>query len=140
LQELRLEDLILGQSAERTHGVTEADIAAYAAVSGDDNPVHLDESYAARTQFKGRIAHGMLAVGYLSAALGTQLPGPGAIYLSQSLKFRRPVRIGDVVTARVRITAIDADSGRVTLETLCLVGDKTVVEGEAVVLVGRRST
>ena len=68
------------------------------------------------------------------------LPGPGAIYLSQSLKFRRPVRIGDVVTARVRITAIDADSGRVTLETLCLVGDKTVVEGEAVVLVGRRST
>ena len=139
MQELRLEDLILGQSAERAHAVTEADIVAFAAVSGDDNPVHLDESYAAQTQFKGRIAHGMLAVGYLSAVMGTQLPGPGAIYLSQTLKFRRPVRIGDLVTARVRITAIDDDSGRITLETLCLVADRTVVEGEAVVMVGRRS-
>jgi 3-hydroxybutyryl-CoA dehydratase len=139
LGELRLEDLSVGQCAERTHTVTEADLIAFAAVSGDDNALHLDEAYAATTKFKGRIAHGMLAAGYLSAVLGTQMPGPGAVYLTQSLRFRRPVRIGDAVTARVRITAIDADRARVTLETLCLVDDKTVVEGEAVVMVDRRS-
>jgi 3-hydroxybutyryl-CoA dehydratase len=139
LGELRLEDLSLGQSAERVHAVTEADLVAFAAVSGDNNPLHLDEAYAASTPFNGRIAHGMLAASYLSAVLGTQLPGPGSVYLSQSLRFRRPVRIGDAVTARVRITAIDTAKARVTLETVCLVDDKTVVEGEAVVMVERRS-
>jgi 3-hydroxybutyryl-CoA dehydratase len=139
LGELCLEDLSVGQSAERSHAVTEADLTAFAEVSGDTNPLHLDESYAAGTPFKGRIAHGMLAAGYLSAVLGTQLPGPGSVYLSQSLRFRRPVRIGDVVTARVRIAAIDQDKGRVTLETVCLVADKAVIEGEAVVMVARRS-
>ena len=91
---LRLEDLSIGQSAERVHAVTEADIVAFAAVSGDTNPLHLDEAYAAKTPFKGRIAHGMLGASYLSAVLGTELPGPGAVYLSQSLRFRRPIRIG----------------------------------------------
>jgi 3-hydroxybutyryl-CoA dehydratase len=118
--------------------VTEADIKAFAAVSGDDNPLHLDEAYAARTPFKGRIAHGLLAASYVSAVLGTQLPGPGAVYLSQSLRFRRPVRIGDTVTARVSIAAIDAEKKRVTLETVCLVDGKTVVDGEAVIMVERR--
>lgn len=139
MRALCLEDLSLGQSAERSHTVTDADIAAFAAVSGDTNPLHLDEAYAAGTPFKGRIAHGMLAAGYLSAVLGTELPGPGAVYLTQNLRFRRPVRIGDRVTARVRITAIDEAKSRVTLETVCLVGDKPVVEGEAVVMVERRS-
>jgi 3-hydroxybutyryl-CoA dehydratase len=138
LQERRLEDLSVGQTAERRHVVTEADIDAFAAVSGDVNPVHLDADYAARTRFGGRIAHGMLAASYLSALLGVDLPGPGAIYLSQSLRFRRPVRIGDEVAARVTIVGIDAERGRVTLETVCLVGDKSVVEGEAVVMVERR--
>ena len=136
---LCLEDLSVGLSAERSHTVTEADIAAFAVVSGDDNPLHLDEAYAAATPFKGRIAHGMLAAGYLSAVLGTQLPGPGSVYLTQSLRFRRPVRIGDVVTARVKVIAIDTDKARVTLETVCLVADKTVIDGEAVVMVERRS-
>ncbi len=135
---VHLEDLSVGQSAERVHQVTEADIEAFAAVSGDTNPVHMDEAYAAATQFKGRIAHGMLGASYLSALLGNDLPGPGSVYLSQSLRFRRPIRIGDVVTARVRVTAIDADKARVTLETLCLVDDKTAVDGEAVVMVARR--
>ena len=139
MQERRLEDLSVGQTAERRHVVTEADIDAFAAVSGDVNPVHLDADYAARTRFGGRIAHGMLAASYLSALLGVDLPGPGAIYLSQSLRFRRPVRIGDEVAARVTIVGIDAERGRVTLETVCLVGDKSVVEGEAVVMVERRS-
>jgi 3-hydroxybutyryl-CoA dehydratase len=139
LQERRLEDLSVGQTAERRHTVSEADIAAFAAVSGDTNPVHLDAAYAARTRFGSRIAHGMLAASYLSAVLGVDLPGPGAIYLSQSLRFRRPVRIGDEVVARVTIAAIDAERGRVNLETVCVVGDKSVVEGEAVVMVERRS-
>jgi 3-hydroxybutyryl-CoA dehydratase len=136
---LRLEDLSVGQSAEHVHEVTEADIDAFAAVSGDANPLHMDEAYAAATPFKGRIAHGMLGASYLSAVLGNDLPGPGSVYLSQSLRFRRPIRIGDVVTARVRVVAIDADKARVTLETLCLVDDKTAVDGEAVVMVARRS-
>ena len=136
---LRLEDLSVGQSAERVHAVTEADVVAFAAVSGDTNPLHLDAAYAAKTTFKGRIAHGMLGASYLSAVLGTELPGPGAVYLSQSLRFRRPIRIGDVVTARVRVAAIDTTKARVTLETICLVDDKAAVDGEAVVMVERRS-
>jgi 3-hydroxybutyryl-CoA dehydratase len=133
-----LEDLGVGQSAERSHVVTEADISAFAAVSGDDNPVHMDEAFAATTQFKGRIAHGILSATYISAILGTQLPGPGSIYLSQALRFRRPVRIGDEVTSKVVVSSIDAERGRVTLETVCCVAGKTVIDGEAVVMVPRR--
>lgn len=133
-----LEDLSVGQSARRTHAVTEADIQAFAAVSGDDNPLHLDEAYAATTAFKGRIAHGMLSASYISAILGVDLPGAGAIYLSQNLRFRRPVRIGDTVETEVTVAAIDADKARVTLETVCSVAGKTVVDGEAVVMVARR--
>lgn len=133
-----LEDLSVGQSAERSHVVTEADIAAFAEVSGDFNPVHMDEAFAARTQFGGRIAHGILSATYISAVLGETLPGHGAIYISQALRFRRPVRIGDEVTARVTVTALDADRARVSLDTACLVDGKTVIEGEAVLMVPRR--
>ncbi len=135
---LFLEDLGIGQTAELQHTVTDADIRAFAAVSGDDNPVHLDEAYAATTPFKTRIAHGMLSAGYISAVLGTRLPGPGAIYLSQTMNFRRPVRIGDEVLTRATVSAIDAERSRVTLATVCEVGGKAVVEGEAVVMVPRR--
>ncbi len=107
MQGAYLEDLEIGQTAELRRTVTEHDIEAFAEVTGDENPVHLDEAYAAATQFKGRIAHGMLSAGYISAVLGTQLPGPGAIYVSQTLNFRRPVRIGDEVTAEVKVTSID---------------------------------
>ena len=127
-----LEDLEVGQTAELRRTVAAADLDAFAAVTGDTNPVHLDEAYAAATPFKGRIAHGMLSAGYISAVLGTRLPGPGAVYVSQSLSFRRPVRIGD------EVTAIDAARGRVTFATTCVVAGKTVVEGEAVVVVPRR--
>ncbi|HLY80375.1 MAG TPA: MaoC family dehydratase [Caulobacteraceae bacterium] len=140
MQGAYLEDLEIGQTAELRRTVAESDIQAFAAVTGDENPVHLDEAYAAATQFKGRIAHGMLSAGYISAVLGTQLPGPGAIYVSQTLNFRRPVRIGDEVTAEVKITAIDPARGRVTFATACVVAGKTVVEGEAVVIVPRRPT
>jgi len=134
-----LEDLIVGQTAERAHTVQATDIEGFAAVSGDRNPVHMDEAYAAGTPFKGRIAHGMLSAAYISAVLGMDLPGPGAIYLSQTLSFKRPVRIGDAVTARVTVAAIDADKARVTFKTQCLVNGKAVVDGEAVVMVPRRA-
>lgn len=133
-----LEDMTVGQSAERTHVVTEADIAAFAEVSGDFNPVHMDEAFAATTRFQGRIAHGMLSATYISAVLGETLPGNGSIYVSQALSFKRPVRIGDEVTARVTVTALDVDKARVSLDTVCLVGGKAVIEGQAVLMVPRR--
>lgn len=135
---LFLEELSVGQSDELTRTVTEKDIASFAEVTGDNNPVHLDEAYAAATPFKTRIAHGMLSAGYISAVIGTKLPGPGAIYIGQALRFKRPVKIGDVVTAKATITAIDTEKARVTLETVCTVDGKPVVEGEATIMVPRR--
>ena len=138
MQGLYFEDLAVGQSAELTRTVEAADIDAFAAVSGDTNPVHLDEAYARTTAFQGRIAHGLLTGAYISAVLGTRLPGPGAIYMSQSLRFRRPVKIGDAVTARVTVTALDERRGHATLSTICQVNGRAVVDGEAVVVVPRR--
>jgi len=136
---LYLEDLSLGQSVEMAHTVSDDDIRAFAAVSGDNNPVHLDDAYAAATPFKTRIAHGMLSAGYISAVLGTRLPGPGSIYISQTMNFKRPVRIGDEVITRATVSSIDAERARVTLSTVCEVAGKPVVEGEAVVMVPRRN-
>ena len=138
MQGLYFDELSVGQAAETTHVVGAADIEAFAAVSGDHNPVHMDEAFAKATPFGGRIAHGMLAAAYISAVLGNQLPGPGAIYLSQSLRFRRPVKIGDPVTAIVTVKALDPAKGHATLETVCQVNGKTVVDGEAVIMVPRR--
>jgi 3-hydroxybutyryl-CoA dehydratase len=135
---LFLEDLSVGQSSSLTKTVDERGIDAFAEVTGDNNPVHLDEAYAATTPFKTRIAHGMLSAGYISAVIGTQLPGPGAIYISQALRFKRPVKIGDEVTATATITEIDHEKARVTLSTVCTVADKPVVEGEATIMVPRR--
>ena len=134
---LTLEQITVGATAERVRTVGEADIQAFADVSGDHNPVHLDAAFAETTMFKGRIAHGMLSAAYISATIAGELPGPGAVYISQSLSFRRPVRIGDTVTTRVEVTAIDTEKARVTLKTECLVNAKAVVEGEAVVMVPR---
>jgi len=133
-----IEDLAVGQSAVYAKTVTEADIVLFAGISGDTNPVHLVETFAAGTIFKGRIAHGMLSAGFISTVLGTKLPGPGAIYLSQSLKFKAPVRAGDTVVARATVTAIVPDKRRVTLATTCQVGDTVVIDGEAVVMVPSR--
>lgn len=134
-----IEDLTVGQRETFAKTVTDADIVLYAGVSGDTNPVHLDEEFASETMFKGRIAHGMLTAGFISAVLGARMPGPGAIYLSQTLRFKAPVRPGDTVTADCEVTAIDLDKGRATLKTLCLVKGKPVVEGEAVVMPPRRA-
>lgn len=138
LQGLYFDELSVGQSAEMSRMVGAGDIEAFAQVSGDSNPVHLDAAYAATTPFGERIAHGMLSAAYISAVLGTRLPGPGAIYLSQSLRFRRPVKIGDRVTARVTVKALDERRGHVTLDTVCEVDGKAVVDGEALVIAPRR--
>ncbi|HEX8231785.1 MAG TPA: MaoC family dehydratase [Caulobacteraceae bacterium] len=134
-----LEDLNVGDQAETRHTVTETDIRDFSAVSGDDNPLHLDEAFAATTAFKGRVAHGMLAGAYVSAILGTRLPGPGAIYVSQTMNFKRPVRIGDELTTRVVVAHVDDKRAKVTLSTVCLVGGKVAVDGEAVVIAPRRN-
>jgi 3-hydroxybutyryl-CoA dehydratase len=138
VQGFYFDELSVGQSAETTRVVGAADIEAFAAVSGDVNPVHLDEAYAKTTTFGGRIAHGMLSAAYISAVLGNQLPGPGAIYLSQSLRFRRPVKVGDAVTARVTVKSLDAEKAHAVFETLCLVNGRTVLDGEALILAPRR--
>jgi len=132
------EDLNVGDVAEQSFPVTEDVIVKFAEVSGDDNAVHLDEAFAATTAFGTRIAHGMLSAGFISAVIGTKLPGYGVIYLSQSLRFKRPVKIGDEVLVRVEVTGLDEAKARASLSTVCSVGGKTVIEGEALVLVPRR--
>lgn len=139
VQGFYFDELTVGQTAEISRVVGSEDIEMFAEVSGDKNPVHLDEAYAKTTTFGERIAHGMLSAAYISAVLAGKLPGPGAIYLSQSLRFRRPVRIGDLVVARVTVKALDANRGHVTLNTACEVNGKTVVDGEALVIAPRRS-
>ena len=132
------EDLSVGLSASLGKTITEADILMFAAVSMDTNPVHLNAEIAAESVFKQRIAHGMLSAGLISAVLGTQLPGPGTIYMGQTLRFRAPVKIGDTVTATAEVTALDAEKKRVTLKTVCTVAGKVVIEGEATVLAPSR--
>jgi 3-hydroxybutyryl-CoA dehydratase len=133
-----IEDLTLGLSASYGKTVTDADIVLFAGVSGDTNPVHLDQNFAEKTPFKGRIAHGMLSAGFISTVLGTKLPGPGAIYMSQTLKFKAPVKIGDTVTATCTVTEIIPEKRRAVLSTICKVGDTIVIEGEAIVMVPSR--
>jgi len=135
---LFFEDLKVGQSASFAKTITEADVLMFTAVSGDTNPVHIDAEYASTTPFKGRISHGMLSASLISTVLGTKLPGPGTVYLAQSLKFRAPVRLGTTVTAVAEVTALDAEKKRATLKTTCLVAGKPVIEGEAVVMVPSR--
>ncbi|HUZ63907.1 MAG TPA: MaoC family dehydratase [Acetobacteraceae bacterium] len=136
---MMFEDLQIGQSASLGKTITEADILMFAAVSTDTNPVHINAEAAAASIFKERIAHGMLSAGLISAVLGTRLPGPGTIYLGQTLRFRAPVKIGDTVTATAEITALDPGKKRATLKTTCTVGGKPVIEGEATVLVASRA-
>jgi 3-hydroxybutyryl-CoA dehydratase len=135
---LFLEDLKIGQSAMFGRTVTDADIVAFAGVSGDTNPIHLHDGFAHTTRFGQRIAHGMLGASYISTVIGTKLPGPGAVYISQTMNFLAPVIIGDTITAVATITAIDDKRRRVTLKTQCFNADKVVIDGEAIVLVARR--
>jgi 3-hydroxybutyryl-CoA dehydratase len=133
------EHLYIGQTATLSKTITDADILMYSAVSLDTNPIHLDEEVARRSRFGGRIAHGMLSAGLISALLGTRLPGPGSIYLRQSLTFRAPVRIGHTVKATVEIIDLNLPRKSATLRTTCMVKENVVIDGEACVLVPARA-
>jgi len=128
-------ELTLGQSAEFTKTVTETDIVMYAGITGDFNPMHVNEVYARASTFSGRIAHGMLTAGYISAVLGMKLPGEGSIYMSQTLRFTKPVRIGDTITARIEVIELFPEKRRVRLATTCRnQNSELVLDGEALVL------
>ena len=133
-----IEDMEIGMIRGRSKQITDRDIALFAEVSTDHNPVHLNENYARDTIFAGRIAHGMLTASLISAVIGEQLPGHGTVYLSQNLRFMAPVRPGDLLEAFVKVVAIDHAKRRVTLETHCAVGNTVVLKGEALVLAPSR--
>lgn len=133
-----IEDLSVGMTAIFAKTVTEADIVLFAGISGDTNPVHINQDYASETMFQGRIAHGMLSAAFISAVLGTRLPGPGAIYMTQSMKFKAPVRAGDTVVARATVMEVIPEKRRVRMLTVCKVGNTEVIEGEALLMVPSR--
>jgi 3-hydroxybutyryl-CoA dehydratase len=127
-----IHELKVGDSAQISKKITGTDIADFARVTGDFNPVHLDQAYAEKTTFKGRIAHGLLSVGLLSSILGNILPGHGTIYLSQEVKFLAPVRIGDTITAKVEVLELNAEKNRVKFRTSCMNQQgEIVVDGTA---------
>ncbi len=131
-----IDQIDIGQRASMRKTITEADVATFAQISGDTNPLHLDEKYAATTMFKERVAHGMLTAGLISAVLGTQLPGVGSIYLSQSLKFVAPVKLGDTVEAEVEVIEKLEEKSRVRLRTVCRnQSGQVVIDGEALIMI-----
>jgi 3-hydroxybutyryl-CoA dehydratase len=129
-----IKELKIGDTAEFSKTVSESDIYLFAGITGDFNPAHINEEYAKKTFFKTRIAHGMLAAGFISTTIGTKLPGTGSIYIKQTLSFLAPVRIGDTVTARVEVIEIMEEKKRVRLKTVCVNQEGTqVLDGEAIV-------
>jgi 3-hydroxybutyryl-CoA dehydratase len=135
---LFFEDLSLGMTEVYSKTVKSSDVVGFAEITGDRNPIHLSEHFAARTPFKGRIAHGLYTASLISAVIGTRLPGPGAIYISQTLRFLAPVKIGDTVDAIVEVVDLNDQRRRAELSCKCQVGDTVVLEGKAMVQVPRR--
>ena len=133
-----IEDLEAGMSITLTKAFTEDDLDMYARLSTDDNPLHMNEAFAARTRVGGRVVHGMVTASLISAIVGTRLPGPGCLWMEQKLRFLAPVRVGQLVSARAVVDDVDRQRQRVRLETTCLVGDKAVLEGSALVWVPAR--
>ena len=137
-QTLYFEDLSMGMAETYSKTVKSSDVVGFAEITGDRNPVHLSEHFAAKTPFKGRIAHGLYTASLISAVIGTRLPGPGAIYVSQTLQFLAPVKIGDTVDATVEVVELNEERRRARLHCQCTIGETVVLEGEAVVKVPRR--
>jgi 3-hydroxybutyryl-CoA dehydratase len=137
---LYFEDLAVGMRESYAKHVKASDVVGFAEISGDRNPIHLSEHFAAKTPFGGRIAHGLYTASLISAVIGTRLPGPGAIYISQTLRFLAPVRIGDTVTASVEIVELIEKGRRAKLRCNCAVGETIVLEGEAEVKIPPRPT
>ncbi len=131
----KIEEITIGMSASTDHLVTEADVINFAEISGDHNPVHLDEEYAQSSRFGRRIAHGLFGASFFSGLFGTRLPGRGCVYAAQNLKFRRPVYIGDTVTATITVLSVDVTKKRVTFSTICSVDGKDVIIGDAEIFI-----
>ncbi|MCW9035043.1 MAG: MaoC family dehydratase [Rhodospirillales bacterium] len=129
------EELTVGQTDVYGKTITDADILMFAGVSGDTNPVHLNHEFATPTMFEGRIAHGMLSASFISTVIGTKMPGPGCIYVGQNLRFKAPVKAGDTVMARVTVEELLPAKRMAKLKTICYVGDKIVIDGDATVMV-----
>ena len=143
MQELHgyyLEDLEIGMSASYAKTISESDVYTFAGISGDNNPIHVNAEYAATTMFKDRIVHGMFSAALISTVAGTRLPGPGAIYVDQEIKFKAPVYIGDTAKATLTVSEIDERRRRVKLKTDVTVGDKVVATGFATLMVDRKPT
>ena len=126
-----LEEIEIGMNVSYSQTITDADVKAFSGISGDRNPVHLDEVYAENSRYKKRIAHGLMTASYFSALFGTKIPGEGCVYVSQSLNFKRPVYIGDTVVATVEVISVDLAKKRVFFRTTCKVKNKVVTDGEA---------
>jgi len=139
LHGMYIDDLTTGMTGVFGKTITEADVTLFAGISGDTNPIHLNHEFATASRFKGPVAHGMLTAGLISAVIATRLPGPGAVYLSQILRFTAPVRVGETVCARATITDIDRAKQRVRLATVCQVGETVVIDGEALIWVPARN-
>ncbi|MFW9856018.1 MAG: MaoC family dehydratase [Candidatus Thorarchaeota archaeon] len=138
MKKLTYDEIQIGQSADYIRTITENDIQRFAEVSGDHNPLHMDESFAKTTFFKGRIAHGMLSASFISTVLAMKLPGAGSVYLKQEVNFLKPVRIGDTITTRVKVQDKNDEKARITLKTTCTNQDGIVVlDGSAIVMVMR---
>jgi len=131
LNYIPIEKIEIGMMASYSQTITDADIKAFAGISGDRNPVHIDENYAENSRYKKRIAHGLMTASYFSALFGTKIPGEGCVYVSQSLNFKRPVYIGDTVVATVEVIKIDLEKDRVFFKTTCKVNNKVVTDGES---------
>ena len=131
LTSIPIEKIQIGMRASYSQTITDADIKAYAGLSGDHNPVHVNEEYAAESRYGRRLAHGLMSVGFFSALFGMRLPGPGCVYVSQNIKFKRPVYIDDTVTAVAEVTDVCIDKKRVFFSTTCYVKNKIVITGDA---------
>lgn len=135
LGSIPIQDIHPGMTVNYSQTITDADVKSFAGLSGDHNPVHVNEIYAENSRFKGRIAHGLMSAGFFSALFGMKLPGPGCVYVAQSLQFRRPVYIGDTVTAEIEVTGVDIDKRRVFFKTTCRVGVRKVITGDAEIFI-----
>ena len=130
-----LKKIQIGMSVSYSQTITDSDVKAFAEISGDKNPIHLDEKYAKKSRYKKRIAHGLLTASYFSSLFGTKLPGEGCVYASQSLQFRRPVHLGDIVTATIEVTRVDLKNKKIFFKTICKVKNKVVTDGQAEIFV-----
>ena len=126
-----IDEILVGMSASYSQTITDSDVKQFAGISGDNNPVHMDEVYAENSRYKKRIAHGLLSASFFSSLFGTRLPGKGCVYVSQNLNFKKPVYLGDTVTATVTVTEINTEKKRVFFETVCTVKNKRVIDGTA---------